>query len=60
MGTKVAAAAAGQPKKRTFRKFSYRGFDLDAILDMSAEDLIQVLPARTRRRYVEPSGVRLS
>uniref|UniRef100_N1QXP2 40S ribosomal protein S15 n=1 Tax=Aegilops tauschii TaxID=37682 RepID=N1QXP2_AEGTA len=43
-------AASGQPKKRTFRKFSYRGFDLDAILDMSAADLIQVLPARARRR----------
>uniref|UniRef100_A0A452ZIF6 40S ribosomal protein S15 n=1 Tax=Aegilops tauschii subsp. strangulata TaxID=200361 RepID=A0A452ZIF6_AEGTS len=44
-------AASGQPKKRTFRKFSYRGFDLDAILDMSAADLIQVLPARARRRF---------
>ncbi|XP_044320290.1 40S ribosomal protein S15-like [Triticum aestivum] len=47
----AAAAAAGQPTKRTFRKFSYRGFDLDAVLDMSADNLIQVLPARAHRRF---------
>ncbi|KQK12684.2 40S ribosomal protein S15 [Brachypodium distachyon] len=43
--------AAGQPKKRTFRKFSYRGVDLDALLDMSKEDLVQLFPARIRRRF---------
>ncbi|EMS48680.1 40S ribosomal protein S15 [Triticum urartu] len=42
-------AAAG-PKKRTFRKFSYRGVDLDALLDMSSEDLVGLFPARARRR----------
>jgi hypothetical protein len=46
--TEVAAAA--QPKKRTFRKFSYRGVDLDALLDMSTDDLVQLFPARARRR----------
>jgi small subunit ribosomal protein S15e len=45
--------AAGAPlKKRTFRKFSYRGVDLDALLDMSTDDLVQMFPARARRRYV--------
>ena len=44
-------AAAGQPKKRTFRKYSYRGVDLDALLDMSTDDLVQLFPARARRRY---------
>uniref|UniRef100_A0A453M3G2 40S ribosomal protein S15 n=8 Tax=Triticinae TaxID=1648030 RepID=A0A453M3G2_AEGTS len=43
-------AAAG-PKKRTFRKFSYRGVDLDALLDMSSEDLVGLFPARARRRF---------
>jgi hypothetical protein len=43
-------AAAGQPKKRTFRKYSYRGVDLDALLDMSTDDLVQLFPARARRR----------
>ena len=44
-------AAGAQPKKRTFRKFSYRGVDLDALLDMSTDDLVQMFPARARRRY---------
>ncbi|XP_048540070.1 40S ribosomal protein S15-like [Triticum urartu] len=43
-------AAAG-PKKRMFRKFSYRGMDLDALLDMSSEDLVGLFPARARRRF---------
>jgi hypothetical protein len=46
--TEVAAGA--QPKKRTFRKYSYRGVDLDALLDMSTDDLVQLFPARARRR----------
>ncbi|CAM0151127.1 unnamed protein product [Urochloa decumbens] len=45
----VAAGAA--PKKRTFRKYSYRGVDLDALLDMSTDDLVQLFPARARRRF---------
>ena len=44
-------AAAGQPKKRTFRKFSYRGIDLDALLDISTDELVKLFPARVRRRY---------
>ena len=46
----VAAAAGAAPKKRTFRKFSYRGIDLDALLDMSTEELVKLFPARIRRR----------
>ncbi|RNA44166.1 40S ribosomal S15 [Brachionus plicatilis] len=38
-------------KKRTFRKFTYRGIDLDALLDKSSDELIQLLNARARRRY---------
>jgi small subunit ribosomal protein S15e len=43
-------AAAGQPKKMTFRKYSYRGVHLDALLDMSTDDLVQLFPTRARRR----------
>jgi len=43
-------AAAGQPKKRTFKKFSFRGVDLDALLDMSTDELVKLFPARARRR----------
>uniref|UniRef100_A0A8V1AJ16 40S ribosomal protein S15 n=1 Tax=Gallus gallus TaxID=9031 RepID=A0A8V1AJ16_CHICK len=39
-----------QKKKRTFRKFTYRGVDLDQLLDMSYEQLMQLYSARQRRR----------
>ncbi|KAI0503923.1 hypothetical protein KFK09_014869 [Dendrobium nobile] len=39
-----------QPKKRTFRKFSYRGVDLDQLLDMGTDELVKLFPARARRR----------
>ncbi|AWP04302.1 putative 40S ribosomal protein S15-like isoform 4 [Scophthalmus maximus] len=37
-------------KKRTFRKFTFRGVDLDQLLDMSYEQLMQLYCARQRRR----------
>lgn len=43
--------ATGQPKKRTFRKFSYRGIDLDALLDIPTDELVKLFPARIRRRF---------
>lgn len=43
-------AVAGVPKKRTFKKFSFRGVDLDALLDMSTDELVKLFPARARRR----------
>ncbi|KAL8478162.1 hypothetical protein ACS0TY_030157 [Phlomoides rotata] len=48
--------AAGQPKKRTFKKFSFRGVDLDALLDMSTDDLVKLLSARARRRSEEEAN----
>lgn len=38
-------------KKRTFRKFSYRGVDLDQLLDMNTDELVDLLHARARRRF---------
>ncbi|KAL9674522.1 hypothetical protein QQ045_030794 [Rhodiola kirilowii] len=43
--------AAGQPTKRTFKKFSFRGVDLDALLDMSTDELVKLFTARARRRF---------
>merc|ERR1719336_2848574 len=40
-----------QPKKRTFRKYSYRGIDLDKLLDMSNQDLMELFRARQRRKF---------
>uniref|UniRef100_A0A8C3GKZ1 40S ribosomal protein S15 n=1 Tax=Cairina moschata TaxID=8855 RepID=A0A8C3GKZ1_CAIMO len=39
-------AEVEQKKKRTFRKFTYRGVDLDQLLDMSYEQLMQLYSAR--------------
>ena len=38
-----------QPKKRTFKKFSYRGVDLEQLLDKENKDLLELFPARARR-----------
>lgn len=37
-------------KKRTFRKFTYRGVDLDQLLDMKQEQFSELLNSRARRR----------
>lgn len=37
-------------KKRTFRKFTFRGVDLDQLLDMNSDELIELFHARARRR----------
>merc|ERR1711977_94931 len=41
----------GDRKKRTFRKFSYRGIDLDNLVDMQNEDLMNLFCARQRRKF---------
>ncbi|KAJ3249693.1 ribosomal protein S15 [Chytriomyces hyalinus] len=38
-------------KNRSFRKFSYRGVDLEQLLDMSSEQLTEIVHARARRRF---------
>eukprot|EP00004_Rigifila_ramosa_P005706 TRINITY_DN16376_c0_g1_i1.p2 TRINITY_DN16376_c0_g1~~TRINITY_DN16376_c0_g1_i1.p2 ORF type:complete len:158 (-),score=47.84 TRINITY_DN16376_c0_g1_i1:33-482(-) len=38
-------------KKRTFRKFTFRGIDLDQLLDISSEELMGLVHARARRRF---------
>ena len=46
----VGSNAADLKKKRTFRKFTFRGVDLDQLLDMSNEELMKILHCRARRR----------
>lgn len=43
---------ADEGKKRTFRKYTYRGVDLDQLLDMSTDELVELFAARQRRRCV--------
>ncbi|KAI6179419.1 30S ribosomal protein S19 [Aphelenchoides besseyi] len=42
--------ADAEKKKRTFRKFSYRGVDLDQLLDMDRPQFAKLLHCRARRR----------
>lgn len=51
MATQDPDALAALKKKRTFRKYTYRGVDLDQLLDMSYEQLMPLLSARARRRF---------
>merc|ERR1712002_1065676 len=43
-------ALAEKKKRRTFRKFTYRGGDLDQLLDMSMDQLADLFTCRARRR----------
>ena len=45
------AAAAALRKKRTFKKFSYRGVELDDLLDQSIEEFVNMTNSRHRRAY---------
>lgn len=46
-----ANAAAEMKRRRTFRKFSYRGVELDQLLDLSNEQFVDLVHARARRRF---------
>merc|ERR1712131_551378 len=37
--------------KRTFRKYTYRGVDLDQLLDMNNEGLMELFTCRIRRKF---------
>jgi small subunit ribosomal protein S15e len=50
-GRLLALAGRPQAKKRTFRKYSYRGIDLDKLLDLSNQDLMDLFRARQRRKF---------
>ena len=42
--------AAALRKKRTFRKFLFRGVELEKLLDLNHEEFAQLIHARARRR----------
>lgn len=41
-----------QPKKRTFRRYTYKGIDLEDLVKMSRETFVKMLGGRARRRLV--------
>merc|ERR1712021_210655 len=40
-----------QPKKRTFKKYTWGGIDLDKLLDYSNQDLMELFRSRQRRKF---------
>ena len=47
----VAATAPDVQKKRTFKVSTFRGVELDKLLEMKTEELLKLFRARHRRRY---------
>ncbi|RIA96467.1 ribosomal protein S19-domain-containing protein, partial [Glomus cerebriforme] len=43
--------AAELKKKRTFKKYSYRGVDLEQLLDLTSDSLMELVHSRARRRF---------
>jgi small subunit ribosomal protein S15e len=48
----MTTAVAALRKKRQFRKFTFRGLELEKILDLNQEELLEVVHARARRRML--------
>ena len=44
-------AEVAAPKKRVFRKFSYRGVELENLVKMTPAQLFELYPARVRRKF---------
>ena len=44
------AAVAALRKKRQFKKFTYKGLELEKLLDLNQEELSAIVCARARRR----------
>jgi len=42
----------GGPRKRIFKKFQYRGVDLENLLDMNLEQLSVLMNSHARRRFM--------
>lgn len=41
---------AHEKRKRSFRRFQYRGVDLEQLLELSLDDLLDLFHARARRK----------
>jgi hypothetical protein len=47
----MADAGVQIKKRRTFKKFTFRGVDLDQLLAIKSENLIELLGCRARRHF---------
>lgn len=42
---------AEAPKRRTFRKFTFRGIDLEKLMDLDSTQIMDLMHSRVRRRF---------
>nr|BAN64333.1 40S ribosomal protein S15, putative [Babesia bovis] len=47
----MADQAAQGNRKRTFRTFKFRGYELEKLLEMPMENFVGLLKSRQRRRF---------
>ncbi|CAR22404.1 putative 40S ribosomal protein S15 [Lachancea thermotolerans] len=55
-------STAAAPRKRSFKSYSYKGVDLEKMLEMPTEEFVKLAPARVRRRFArglssKPAGL---
>ena len=43
-------------KKRKIRRFTYRGKELEELLDMKEDNLLEMMPSRIRRKLKRSNG----
>lgn len=44
-------------RKRAFKKFQFKGLDLDRLMDLSRDKLVQLLPSRVQRKFGRMAAV---
>ena len=50
-GEQIDTGAAGATKKKAFKKSTYRGIELEKLLELNTDQLVKLMRARQRRRY---------
>ena len=50
-GEQIDTSAQNQQKKKAFKKSTYRGIELEKLLELSMDQLVKLFRARQRRRF---------
>ena len=51
MASKAAQVIDTQPKKKTFKKSTYRGIELEKLLEFNMDVLVKLMKSRQQRRF---------
>ena len=47
----MLCAQSDAPKRRTFRKFTFRGIDLEKLMDLDSTQIMDLMQSRVRRKF---------